>query len=88
MTPTSHRRVLQALVLYAAALGLSGCTEATEAKPPRYDELAGGRFSIVNVPGTQEMLLLDSGSGKSWRLEWSSFDDGTTSPSSWNSLDD
>lgn len=88
MTLTSRQRVLQALVLYTAALGLPGCTEATQAKPPRYDELPGGRYSIVNVPGTQEMLLLDSGSGKSWRLDWSSADDGSTYPSSWSSLDD
>ena len=88
MTLTSRQRVLQALVLYSAALGFSGCTEATQAKPPPYDGLPGGRYSIVNVPGTREMLLLDSGSGKSWRLDWSSADDGTTYPSNWSSLDE
>lgn len=65
----------------------SGCSQPLPEKPRRYDELPAGRYAIVQVAGTREVIQLDTGSGKTWRLAWTEGADSSPMPSGWVSLD-
>lgn len=72
----------------AISLTLCACSEPAPPSTTRYDDLPAGRFVVVPVPGTREMIQLDTGSGKTWRLMWSVDEDGTAYPTGWHTLDD
>lgn len=74
-------------LLGAASLVLSACSSPPQVQPTRYDDLPSGRFVIVWLTGTQDAIQLDTASGKTWRLTWSTDEDGNTTPSGWTTLD-
>lgn len=84
----AHRtRRLPAVLLGAVCLSVSACREHEVPQPRSYADIPAGRFEVIPVPGTQEVLQLDTGSGRSWRLTWSVDEDGNTYASGWDSLD-
>lgn len=81
------RYAIGAVSLACMAMVTSGCGQSLPEKPPSYDELPAGRYAIVPVAGTREVIQLDTGSGKTWRLAWSEDADGAQLPTGWVSLD-
>lgn len=79
---------LRGLGLAAACVTLTACDSSSKERPLRPEELPAGRYAIINIPGTQEMIQMDTANGKSWRLDWSEDEDGTIYPTGWTSLDD
>lgn len=81
----SHLRCC--LILPAAMLALSACTEhPTDTGQPAND-FQVGRYRIAHIPGTSEVIEIDTATGKTWRLKWSDSDEGLRSYG-WESLDD
>lgn len=83
-------RLLHPLLSSAAIFGcfsLSACSEPEPLQPTRYEDLKPGRYAIIPVAGTREMIQLDTGSGKTWRLTWSEDAEGAAFPTGWISLD-
>lgn len=68
-------------------LVLSACSEPPkcEAKGPNDDQV--GRYRVHHVPGTREVIEIDTATGKTWRLLWSGSDESLV-PYAWEDLDD
>jgi len=81
---TSKRRLFSVV---AAGLALGACGQVHQNEPTPYEALPAGRFEIVPLPGTREVIQLDTGSGRTWRLAWSDDGDGQASASGWTALD-
>lgn len=75
------------LVMGAVCLALGACGDTLQKEPTPYDELPVGRFVVVPVPGTRDMIQLDTGSGKTWALNWSDDGENGVYPSGWSALD-
>jgi hypothetical protein len=69
------------------SLVLTACGGTTERQPTRAEDLPSGRYLIVTVPGTQEMIQLDTANGNTWRLTWSVGEEGPPYATGWESLD-
>lgn len=84
----THRTTrTRAAFLGAVCLAVSACGAQEAPQPRSYAEIPPDRFEIIPVPGTQEVIQLDTGSGRTWRLTWSVDEDGNTYASGWDSLD-
>lgn len=65
------------IIACASLLGtLSACSEAAATLEPDFNNLPAGRYRIVHIAETGEVIEIDTVSGKTWLLERAALDEG------------